>query len=119
MSSILRLRSGSFCWGSPASIVYCSSSLRFGLVGFGLCLPGLIIERRWHCMKKKLVVPKFRNEDEESDWWAGVNLADYFDASDFVHFDPEKFMARYGRPQTKRITMRVPAAWIAKAKERA
>lgn len=70
-------------------------------------------------MKKKLIVPKFKNEDEESDWWASINLADYFDAADFVHFDPDKFMAKHGKPQTKRITMRVPAVWIAKAKERA
>jgi predicted DNA binding CopG/RHH family protein len=70
-------------------------------------------------MKKKLIVPKFKNEDEESDWWAEVNLADYFDASDFVHFDPDTFMAQHGKLQTKRITIRVPAAWIAKAKERA
>ena len=70
-------------------------------------------------MKKKLIVPKFKNEDEESDWWASLNLADYFDASDFTHFDPQQFMAKYQKPQTRRITMRVPAAWIAKAKERA
>jgi len=70
-------------------------------------------------MKKKLIVPKFKNEDEESDWWASINLADYFDAEDFTRFNPEQFMAKHGKPQTKRITMRVPATWIAKAKERA
>lgn len=70
-------------------------------------------------MKKKLVVPKFSNEDEESDWWAALNLAEYFDRSDFQHFDLKQFLAAHGKPKTKRITIRVPEAWIDKAKQKA
>jgi hypothetical protein len=58
--------------GNPVSIACCSSSLPFGLAGFGHFLPELLIERRWHYMKKKLVVPKFKNEDEGSDWPGAV-----------------------------------------------
>jgi len=34
-------------------------------------------------MKKRLKVPTFKNEDEERDFWAKADLADYFDLSDF------------------------------------
>jgi hypothetical protein len=35
-------------------------------------------------MKKRLVLPKFKNEDEERDFWAKLDLTDYFERSDFV-----------------------------------
>ncbi len=35
-------------------------------------------------MKKKLVLPKFKNEDAERDFWGKINLTDYYDASDLV-----------------------------------
>ncbi len=35
-------------------------------------------------MKKKLKVPKFKNEEAERAFWAKMNLADHFDKSDFV-----------------------------------
>ena len=35
-------------------------------------------------MKKKLKVPHFKNEDEEREFWAKMDLADYFEAKDFV-----------------------------------
>ncbi len=70
-------------------------------------------------MKKKLIIPKFRNQDEESDWWASLNLAEYFDRSDFRAFELRAFLTEHQAPASKRITIRVPAAWIAKAKAKA
>jgi len=34
-------------------------------------------------MKKILNLPAFKNEDEERDFWAKINLADYYEPSDF------------------------------------
>lgn len=35
-------------------------------------------------MKKKLVLPKFKNEDEEREFWDKIDLSDYLEPSDFV-----------------------------------
>ncbi len=35
-------------------------------------------------MKKKLLLPKFRSEDEERDFWSSIDLSDYFETTDFV-----------------------------------
>ncbi len=34
-------------------------------------------------MKKKLVVPKFKNEAEEARFWTKLDLSEYFEPSDF------------------------------------
>jgi len=34
-------------------------------------------------MKKNLKVPKLKNENRERGFWAKLNLADYFEPSDF------------------------------------
>lgn len=34
-------------------------------------------------MKKKLKVPKLKNENRERDFWAKINLAEYFEPADF------------------------------------
>jgi hypothetical protein len=43
-------------------------------------------------MKKKLKIPKFKNENEEREFWAKTNLADYFEPSDakIVNFPTQK-----------------------------
>lgn len=39
-------------------------------------------------MKKKLIPPKFKNEDEERDFWSNIDLSEYYEPEDFVsaHF---------------------------------
>lgn len=66
-------------------------------------------------MKKKLIVPKFKNEAEEAGFWAKLNLIEYFEPSDFrkgVVF-----------PQLKRskrlISIRLPDELINKVKKEA
>jgi predicted DNA binding CopG/RHH family protein len=34
-------------------------------------------------MKKPLVLPKFKDEDEERDFWDKIDITDYFESSDF------------------------------------
>ena len=54
-------------------------------------------------MKKKLILPKFKNEDEERDFWAKIDLTDYYDASDFV---PVSFPNL--KPTSRSISIRLP-----------
>jgi predicted DNA binding CopG/RHH family protein len=65
-------------------------------------------------MKKNLHIPKFRNEDEERDFWANVNLSDHFEASDFqaVSFPNLK-------PTSKSISIRIPEYLLNRIKEKA
>lgn len=58
-------------------------------------------------MKKKLKkLPKFKNEDQERNFWATHDTTDYFDWSKakVVHFPDLK-------PSTKAISMRLPI-WL-------
>lgn len=65
-------------------------------------------------MKKKLKLPDFENEDEERDFWAKVNLDDYFDASDFV---PVSFPNL--KPTSRPISIRIPEFILNLLKEQA
>ena len=65
-------------------------------------------------MKKKLKVPKFRNEDEEREFWAGVDLADYFEAKDFTSVSFPNL-----KPSSRAISIRLPEAMLMRLKEQA
>lgn len=65
--------------------------------------------------KKKLIIPKFKNEDAERDFWAKVDLSEYFDAGDFergVRFPNLK-------PTSRSISMRIPLYLIDRVKQKA
>lgn len=65
-------------------------------------------------MKKNLHIPRFKNEDEERDFWANVNLSDYFEASDFqVASFPNL------KPTSKSISIRLPEYLLNRIKEKA
>lgn len=64
--------------------------------------------------KKKLIIPHFKNEDEEREFWDKIDLADYFMASDFV---PVSFPNL--QPTTKPISIRLPSYVLNRVKERA
>jgi predicted DNA binding CopG/RHH family protein len=70
-------------------------------------------------MKKKLKVPKFKNEEEEFKFWAGLDVSAYFEPSDFKSFDLDDFLTKQAKPKTKRITMRLPEVLISKVKSQA
>ena len=65
-------------------------------------------------MKKPLVLPKFKNEDEERDFWAKINLSDYYEPSDArpVSFPNLK-------PTSQPISLRLPNHMLTRLKEKA
>lgn len=55
-------------------------------------------------MSKKIKsIPKFRNEDEEREFWATHDLTDYLD-----HFQPIKLDLSELKPSAKSVTIRLP-----------
>lgn len=65
-------------------------------------------------MKKQLNIPKFKNEDEEREFWGKVDLADYADASDF-----ERASFPNLKPTTRPVSIRISIADLNRVKERA
>lgn len=65
-------------------------------------------------MKKPLKLPKFKNEDKEREFWAKINLADYFEPSDFK---PVSFPNL--KPTTRAISIRLPEYLIDRIAEEA
>lgn len=65
-------------------------------------------------MKKPLKLPTFRTEDEERDFWAKIDLADYFESKDFqaVSFPNLK-------PSSRPISIRLSEPMILRLKEQA
>jgi predicted DNA binding CopG/RHH family protein len=65
-------------------------------------------------MKKPLKLPKFKNEDEEREFWSKIDLTEYFEPSDFV---PVSFPNL--KPTTRSISIRLPEYLINRIKEQA
>ena len=65
-------------------------------------------------MKKKLSLPKFKDENDERRFWSKIDLADYFDSQDLqtVSFPNLK-------PTSRSISIRLPEALILRLKEQA
>lgn len=65
-------------------------------------------------MKKPLVLPEFKNEDEERDFWDTIDITEYFEPADF------KRVVFPNLKRTKRlISIRLPEELIAAVKEKA
>jgi predicted DNA binding CopG/RHH family protein len=65
-------------------------------------------------MKKQLTLPKFKDEDEERDFWDKIDLTEYFDQSDF-----KKVVFPNLKRTNKAISIRLPESLIEEAKEKA
>ena len=65
-------------------------------------------------MKKPLKLPKFKNEDEEREFWAKVDLSEYFEAGDFVRVSFPNL-----KPTSKPISIRIPEYILNRVKEQA
>jgi len=65
-------------------------------------------------MKKQLKLPKFKNEDEERDFWAKLDLSEYYEASDL---EPVSFPNL--KPTTRSISIRIPEYLLNRLKEKA
>ncbi|KKU86604.1 MAG: hypothetical protein UY17_C0042G0008 [Candidatus Beckwithbacteria bacterium GW2011_GWC2_47_9] len=65
-------------------------------------------------MKRILKLPRFKNEDEERNFWAKINLTDYYEPSDF---EPVSFPNL--KPTSRAISIRLPEYLIDRIKEQA
>jgi len=58
-------------------------------------------------MKKLKPIPRFKNEDQEREFWATHDTTEYLDTS-----KPIKIVFPNLRPSTKTITLRIPASLL-------
>jgi len=65
-------------------------------------------------MKKKLILPEFKNEDEEREFWAKIDLSEYYEPSDMV---PVSFPNL--KPTSRSISLRIPEYLLDRLKEEA
>jgi len=65
-------------------------------------------------MKKKLVLPKFKNEDEERKFWDKIDLTDYYEPGDFVRVRFPNL-----KPTSTSISIRLPSYMISELKVKA
>ncbi|MDP2650707.1 MAG: BrnA antitoxin family protein [bacterium] len=65
-------------------------------------------------MKKKLKIPKFKNEEEERKFWKKVDLSAYLEASDF-----ERVSFPNLKPTSSPISIRIPDYLLNRVKEKA
>lgn len=65
-------------------------------------------------MKKLKQIPKFKNEDEERDFWATHDVTGYFDVS-----KAQRVVFPNLKPSTESISLRLPKHLLARIKEMA
>lgn len=65
-------------------------------------------------MKKQLKVPNFKNGDQERDFWAKIDLSEYFETSDF-----ERVSFPNLKPTSRPISIRIPEYLLNRLKEKA
>jgi len=65
-------------------------------------------------MKKKLILPSFKNEDEERDFWGKIDLSEYYDENDL-----EEVSFPNLKPTSRSISIRIPEYLLNRVKEQA
>ena len=65
-------------------------------------------------MKKKIKIPRFKNEAEERNFWLKLDLSKHFERSDF-----KKVSFPNLKPSSQPISLRLPSHLIARVKEHA
>ena len=63
-------------------------------------------------MAKLKSIPKFKNEDEERDFWVKADSSEYFDWDNSVELDLSKL-----KPTTETISLRLPGHLLMRIKE--
>ena len=63
-------------------------------------------------MNKQRKIPRFKNEDEEREFWSTRSPLDYLDNFEPVEFDFSKL-----KPSTKTISLRLPQSMIDQLKK--
>ena len=65
-------------------------------------------------MKKKINIPRFKNEDAERDFWTKTDLSEHFEAKDFVAVSLPNL-----KPSSSAISIRIPEYLLVRLKEKA
>lgn len=65
-------------------------------------------------MKKPLKLPKFKNENEEREFWSKLDLSEYYEPSDF-----ERVSFPNLKPTSRSISIRIPEYILDRVKEKA
>lgn len=65
-------------------------------------------------MKKQLNIPKFKNENEEAEFWVNLDLSKYLEPSDF-----ERVSFPNLKPTSRSISIRIPEYLLNRVKEKA
>ena len=65
-------------------------------------------------MKKQLKVPTFKNEDEEREFWANIDLSEYYTPEDF-----ERVSFPNLKPTSRPVSIRLPLSMLNRLKEQA
>ncbi len=64
--------------------------------------------------KKNLIIPAFKSEDDERDFWSSTDLSKYLDKGDAVSVSFPDL-----KPSSSSISIRIPSYLLARVKERA
>ncbi len=65
-------------------------------------------------MKKQLKLPVFKSENEEREFWAQLDLSEYYESSDL-----ERVSFPNLKPTTRPISIRIPEYILVRIKEKA
>ena len=65
-------------------------------------------------MKKQLKIPKFKNEDDELNFWSKTDLSDYFEPKDFTRVSFSNL-----KPTSRSMSIRFPEYMLNRLKEKA
>ena len=65
-------------------------------------------------MKKLLKIPKFKNEDEEREFWYNLDLSEYYESEDM-----ERVSFPNLKPTSRSISIRLPEYLLNRIKEQA
>ena len=65
-------------------------------------------------MKRKLNIPKFKNEDAEREFWSKADLSEHFEVKDFSSVSLPNL-----KPSSSAISIRVPEYLLVRLKEKA
>lgn len=75
----------------------------------------MLTEKKGGSMKKPLILPKFKNEDDEREFWSKISLADYFEPKDFK----KDVIYPNLKPTSQAISIRLPKYLIFRLKQKA
>ena len=64
-------------------------------------------------MQKELKIPKFKNEDEEGNFWSNIDLSEYFEPEDFTTVSFPNL-----KPTSRSISIRIPEYLLNRVKEK-